>query len=368
MLTRLSISQFRTLGIDEPLVLTLGRYNLVIGANGSGKTSLLEAIFLLANGKSFREHRPKNYISHGMDQCTVFATLDDGDSVAISKDSEKTIALRHNSQPLPNQTALAKKLPTLVLDPVATGLLDEGSELRRGLLDWLCFYSDARFYGQWQSYKTVLKQRNKALKGLQKNPSALNRQAIKAWDYALSEHAHQLDQIRQNAFNDWQEQIKQTVALLLPKQADDLSISYHAGFDSRRALGDILAQRLSGDIQLGYTSTGAHRADIHVLISHEQKAKPASQILSRGEKKLLIIALKLAQLSLVCQYHKPIVLLDDIGAELDIKAQERLLSLLAKLPCQLVITSLDPQLIAYLPSDIAKALCCFNIQKGGISA
>lgn len=363
MLKKIAISHFRTLGTQEPLQMTLGHYNLVVGANGSGKTSLLEAIFLLANGKSFREHRPKHYIHHSATDCTVFAQLSNGDELAIKKDKDKNTLLRHNGQTPRNQTALARNLPTLILDPIATGLLDEGSEARRGLLDWLCFYSDERFYGQWRGYRTLLKQRNKALKDLQKNPSALNRQAISAWDNALSEYATHLHQIRQTAFDDWRHQIKQMTTLLLPQRADLLSVHYQAGFDTQTPLQHTLAKKQHSDVLAGHTTVGAHRADVNVFINQQQKSTPVAHTLSRGEKKLLIIALKLAQLSLVCQYKTPIVLIDDIDAELDSQSKNRLLSVLTSLPCQIVITSLNTQLITQLPAR----LCCFSIQNGSIS-
>ncbi len=115
--------------------------------------------------------------------------------------------------------------------------------------------------------------------------------------------------------------------------------------------------RLNQDMSLGYTRIGAHRADINVKIHSQNNQgqtihEQATHILSRGEKKLLITALKLSQLKLMCHAidkipmqtaHPPVALIDDLDAELDEDAIEILLKTVFSLPCQAIITSLNVQ-------------------------
>lgn len=370
MISRLSISHFRSLGTTKPLQIHPSRYNLIVGTNGSGKTSVLEAIFLVSQGKSFRDHIAKNYINHQAERCTVFVQLSKNghtDDLAISKDTQANTILRHNGQTLKSQAPITRHLPTLAIDPSATDLLDKGSETRRGLLDWLCFYGEKQFHTQWLGYQRLLKQRNKALKNLQKNPRDLDYQAINAWDDGLSTFAQHIHQIRQDIFDQWLKQFYQMVEMLLPQYATRLVVVYQAGFDTRQPLKTILAQRRDADILAGHTRLGAHRADLGIYLTLEQGKRLAADVLSRGEKRLLVVALKLSQLPLVCQHHTPIVLIDDVDAELDLSARTRLLGALNALPCQLFMTSLNPQLIAHLPATITQALSCFTIQQGNIS-
>lgn len=133
---------------------------------------------------------------------------------------------------------------------------------------------------------------------------------------------------------------------LLPEYHSSLSLQYLAGFDYTKPLSQTLKMRLNQDMSLGYTRIGAHRADINVKIHSQNNQgqtihEQATHILSRGEKKLLITALKLSQLKLMCHAidkipmqtaHPPVVLIDDLDAELDEDAIEILLKTVFSLP------------------------------------
>lgn len=346
MIKQLRIHHIRNLSQADGQTLDLGSCNIFIGKNGSGKTSLLEAIHLLSRGKSFRHHEPKRYISQSQASCTVWASLENGDTVAINKSKDATTNLRYNHNPVPSQSILTKILPTLIIDPANMHLLEDGSTARRQLLDWLCFHSDESFYAAWLGYQRLLKQRNSLLKHPSINTHAMISQ-IYAWDGLLSDYAHSLHQSRQQVFRYWQQDFEQMINRLLPNYHNKLKLSYQVGFDDAHPLKQTLRERLASDIELGYTRIGAHRADIGFVLDFFGKKESALHILSRGEKKLLITALKLSQLATVCKHSqvKPLVLIDDIAAELDDVALNRLLTELLKLPCQLFITSLDDKVI-----------------------
>lgn len=408
MIERLQISHLRNL---TQVQLAPKACNIFIGANGSGKTSCLEAIFLLSRGKSFRHHQPKRYIEHHQSSVTVFANLVDGTSIAIQKQLDATTTLRFNHANVYNQSVLTAKLPTLLIDPSSMEMLEQGSSQRRQLLDWLVFHMKPSFHPQWLAYQRLLKQRNQLLKH-PKPLSSAQLSELRSWDSGLSNHAALIDHYRRQVFEAWQPYFQDSMAKLLPSYANQLTLSYSSGFDSSLPLAEQLSERLAQDLQLGYSRIGSHRADIHVhwrsIVDEPQgktpddiasvaitdsendaeqnianasqetiaKAKPilkeqAANVLSRGEKKLLITALKLSQLPLLLTAElgalsaTPVVLLDDITAELDDNAVKVLLSTLAKLPCQIFITSLSDEILPLIENYWSEAQL-FHVKHGQI--
>lgn len=408
MIERLQVSHLRNL---SEVSIKPTACNVVIGVNGSGKTSLLEAIFLLSRGKSFRHSQPKRYIQHHNPAVTVHAILADGTTLAIQKQTDASTILRLNQTTVYNQSILTEQLPTLLIDPSTMDMLEQGSASRRQLLDWLVFHMKQSFHPQWVAYQRLLKQRNSLLKQ-SKNLSRVQLAELKSWDKGLSNHAALINHYRQQVFDHWQPYFARSISQLLPAYADQLSLSYHPGYDTSIAFETQLDERLSQDLQLGYTRIGSHRADIHVhwrsennshLIKEDIKTesevetsvKPndsnkrpilkeqAANVLSRGEKKLLITALRVSQLPLLLNDKHtaavidslgngdfdsaltvtPVVLLDDITAELDARALDILLATLATLPCQVFITSLTTDIIP-LVDKYWKQSSLFHVKQG----
>ena len=401
MIERLKISHLRNL---QQIDLALNECNIIIGANGSGKTSLLEAVFLLSRGKSFRHSQPKRYVQHHRAAAVVHANLTDNSTLAIQKQADATTVLRLNQATVYNQSILTEQLPTLLIDPSSMDMLEQGSASRRQLLDWLVFHMKQGFHPQWVAYQRLLKQRNSLLKQT-KHLSHSQYAELKAWDKGIATHADLIHHYRLRIFEAWQPYFAESIQQLLPSYAQQLSLSYSPGYDTSTPLDEQLAERLPQDLQLGYTRIGSHRADIHVhwrsqnkimpigLIESEVSAKEeatkeriikeqvikeqAANILSRGEKKLLITALRLSQLPLLLNTAQaidpaqlsnhtnatPIVLLDDITAELDAGAIDILLSTLAQLPCQVIITSLTADILPQIHNYWAESKV-FHVKQG----
>ncbi|MGP5554551.1 DNA replication/repair protein RecF [Psychrobacter celer] len=406
MIERLQISNLRNL---TQVDLHTAACNVMIGANGSGKTSLLEAIFLLSRGKSFRHHQPKRYIQHHQHTATVHARLSDGNTLAIQKQVDATTLLRLNQSTVYSQSILTEQLPTLLIDPSSMDMLEQGSASRRQLLDWLVFHMKQGFHPQWLAYQRLLKQRNSLLKK-SKHLTHVQLAELRSWDKGLGNHAALIHHYRQHVFTKWQPYFANSIAQLLPSYAEQLSLSYHAGYDTDVALEVQLGERLEQDLQLGYTRIGNHRADIHVhwrsndIVATNDTMLPdklpagsgskqvitdtlpilkeqAANVLSRGEKKLLITALRLSQLPLLLQTASttqastnenervltatPVVLLDDITAELDERAIEILLSTLAKLPCQVFMSSLTAD-ITPMVNGLWSNPMMFHVKQGQV--
>jgi DNA replication and repair protein RecF len=419
MIDRLQVTHLRNITRAD---LKVADCNVFIGANGSGKTSLLEAVFLLSRGKSFRHHQPKRYIQHHQAAVTVHAALTDATTLAIQKQLDATTMLRLNQNTVYTQSPLTQQLPTLLIDPSSMDMLEQGSASRRQLLDWLAFHMKPGFHPQWLAYQRLLKQRNKLLKQ-SRQLSNNQRQELSAWDKGLANHAALIHYYRQQVFNDWQPYFERCVAALLPRYAGKISLSYMAGYDADTPLDEQLAERLTQDLQQGFTRIGSHRADIQVHWRSQAATKEtstlkeqAANVLSRGEKKLLITALKLSQLPLLLADNglsaasrlivekdplasttgsvamepsevggtvavkdieadstvditgfTPIVLLDDVTAELDEAAIQILLSTLAALKCQVFITSLTEDILPLL-QQYWPGFKLFHVKQGVISA
>ena len=362
----LTIHHFRNLHTIE---LQPSSCNVFLGQNGSGKTSLLESIYLLSRGKSFRHHQPRHYIEHGFSNTTVFARLNDDQTVAIAKSQDATTQLRLNGHSL---------VTTLLLEPVSLAQLEDGSQARREMLDWLGFHVEPSFHPNWLSYQRLLKQRNSLLKQNFGNASltSLQQQELSAWDYQLSQHAEKIHQARADIIEQWQPHFLAQVQKFLPQYAEKLRLRYIPGFDTEAGLATTLANRLASDIELGYTRMGCHRADINVVLDlvytdtagHKHKQTLlATDMLSRGEKKLLVMALRLSQLPLLNQVDKvPLVLVDDITAELDSDALMLLLTGLKQVNSQLFITSLTQDIVESIQKIWQDNIKLFHVEQGSV--
>lgn len=364
--------------------------NVFLGDNGSGKTTVLEAVYLLSRGKSFRHHQPKHYITHGSANTVIFARLQAerlnqvmGEavchSVGVQKAQDASTELRLDGQTLATQSPLTQLLPTLLLEPVSLTALEQGSQSRRELLDWLAFHVEQKFHTQWLMYQRLLRQRNQLLKTLagQGSISGFYRQELAAWDSQLAQHAMQIHSLRQDLLVRWQPLFAQQIKTFLPQYAEQLRLRYSAGFDTEADLTKLLAERLETDIALGYTRIGSHRADIQVMLDQtimdevgqvHAHSLPAVDMLSRGERKLLMMAFRLSQLPLLQAADKmPLVLIDDITAELDEHALDLLLHGLKQVECQLFITSLSKNIVPTLRKIWADQFSVFNLESGVVS-
>lgn len=140
--------------------------NLICGDNGSGKSSILEAVTILSRGRSFRSTRIADVIQHSQESMLIRArTSDDHNqfSIGIEKTRNST-RIRVNQQDIHTQAALSRFLPVSVIDPNSIELLVGSPSLRRAYIDWIAFYVFPEFHKVWQKYQRILKQRNLCLR------------------------------------------------------------------------------------------------------------------------------------------------------------------------------------------------------------
>ncbi len=355
-LHRLHIQRIRNL---STVALTeLQPFNIFYGGNGSGKTSILEAINLLATGRSFRTHIPKQYIQHHAHNAVIFAQSAQ-DKIGIQKQSSGEQIIKVNGDILATQGQLAKLLPLQHLDPQSTDILDHGAKARRQMLDWLMFHVEPEFYSLWQGYARALKQRN----GLLKSQRNLTLADVAPWNQLLSDFGERLHRQRVEMVSRWQQFFQDDLKQLLPDL--DIKMEYSAGFHSDVGLLHDLEQHHLKDVERRYTEYGPHRADIRLKTT----MGAADEVLSRGQKKLLMMALKLSQIAMLhASEVQTVVLLDDITAELDLSAQHRLLARLSHLGSQVFLTTLDHLAVQQHLDSLAVHYQLFRVEQGQVSS
>ncbi|VAW44180.1 DNA recombination and repair protein RecF [hydrothermal vent metagenome] len=354
-LTQLKINGFRCY---ESLDLTFDqRINVFSGANGAGKTSVLEAIYFLSTGKSFRSKRSKNLINHNSNELTVFAQYNDKDKfknkigVSLNKALKKNI--KFNSQKISNQSEIAHTLPVVSIDPDSYLFLDKPPQYRRSFLDWLVFHVKPEYLKIWSRVSRCQKQLNTLYK--EKRQDQLGH-----WEKLYIEYADQLTEMRQAVFTELRDLIYIKVQLIIPELAE-LEISFYQGWSKENTLAEQIQKDREKNLVYGNLNQGVHKMDIKNSIIH----KPAHENLSRGQKKLISIIYYLSYIELLSTQLKinPILCLDDMDAELDTEKTKILCDFIQNSSNQAFISTVDPnKLMALL-----KKTCLFHVEHNQIS-
>lgn len=352
-LERLAIEDFRC--VERAELEFDDRCNLITGENASGKTSLLEAIFFLGRGRSFRSTRNELLVRTGARQFSLVGrTLQQGVSQPLGmRLGADGIQARYAGRPVTGLAELATRLPVQAVDPEVHRLVDGGPQERRRYLDWGVFHVEQRFVDHWRRYQRALRQRNAALKTNQA-PSLIH-----AWDSELLESGQEVADHRVR----YVEGLKPAVLNVGRRLLDaDVDISLQNGWSSERSLAHALEHSFARDRERGLTHVGPHRADLSVRISGEG----ARDRVSRGQQKLLAAAMLLGQLEYDAGQGSPVaaLLVDDPAAELDGRNLERLLKEILSLPAQLFITALDSMnpVLSSLPNGRK-----FHVEHGAVT-
>lgn len=341
--------------------------NLLIGPNGSGKTSFLEAIHILSLGRSFRTRRTRAVIRHESEALTVFGQLQDdetGKNYAIGIEKRVNGArFRVDGEEVRSVSALARRLPVMVVAPEGLKALLEGSEHRRRLLDWTLFHVEPGYLEVLQQYDHVLKQRNAVLRAFAGGGSNTGRE-LGAWDEQLSRYGQRLHVIRDRHVKSalMAEVVNEAISNVLN---EEVTWEYWPGWDLGHGLQEVLSERRSRDIQAGFTTVGPHRADI---VWRGVRGGMARESLSRGQGRLLVMAFEISQVGYVmrCESVRPVLLVDDLSTELDIVSMQRFLSRIDALGLQVFISSvLDAVATLIRPTVSARV---FHVEQGKVQS
>jgi DNA replication and repair protein RecF len=330
------------------------RRNYIYGANGAGKSSVLEAIFLLGRGRSFRTRSTATLVRHGQEALTVYGDIDDG---ARMRRLGATFSGRHLDRRLDGEratgSAVAETLPVHAIGPDSHDLVQGGPIGRRRLIDWGVFHVERAYLETWRRYRRSLSQRNTALKN-----GGTGARQLGVWTTALTEAGEEIDRLRTDYVGRLAASAAEHARALL---GADIAVDYRRGWPPGVALADALAASEARDRLSGHTEVGPHRADVTLHVDgHEVR-----NVASRGQQKLVVAALILAQETVLAGARgaRGVLLVDDPAAELDSGAVDRLLDRLAQVQSQLIFTGLTPR---ELPARLSSAL--FHVERGRVAA
>lgn len=347
-LGRIRIAALRC--IAEAEVAFEARRNYVFGPNGAGKTSLLEAIFLLGRGRSFRTRQVRRLVQRGQAGFAVFGVQESeqGRSRRLGVSyTDGCLEKRLDGEPAGGMAELAAVLPVHAIEPGMHGLVEGGPSERRRFLDWGVFHVEHAYLDHWKMYRRALSQRNAALK---------QGADVRPWTRALVTAAAAVEQSRQRYADLLGPAVSRFGEALL---ARPLSLEYRPGWAGDFA--EALARSEAHDRQTGRTEIGPHRAELVLRLDDRRVQDEAS----RGQQKLVAAALVLAQVAVegAERPRRSVLLVDDPAAELDAWSLQRLLTALAGLDAQLVLTALSPE---HLPPDPHAPV--FHVEQGEVRA
>jgi DNA replication and repair protein RecF len=335
-LKRLFIQNLRNLeGVD---IHPSSRVNLIFGENGSGKTSVLEAINLLALGRSFRSHKHKPLIRHQQTAFTVFGRVHTDDEsevpIGINRSLDGEAQFKANGVMVASAADLASYLPVQVINSDTFSLLEGSPKVRRQFIDWLVFHVEPQFFPTWKATQRCLKHRNSLLRR-----DRIDRFELATWDQELAALTEKIHEFRSACMLQFSESFSQLLGEFLT--LDGIRLSYYRGWDKERNYAEVLTEGLERDQRLGYTHLGSHRADLKITVNGQD----AAELLSRGQQKLLVCALKIAQGYVFNQItgRKSIYLVDDLPAELDDKHRQLLVHWLDTMQTQVFITGVEQE-------------------------
>ncbi|MES2825028.1 MAG: DNA replication/repair protein RecF [Pseudomonadota bacterium] len=365
-LKRLLIQNLRNLNSVD--INPSDRVNLIYGENGSGKTSILEAINVLALGRSFRNHKHKPLIKNDQVSFTVFGKIlaDDGTEIpiGINRQRDGTAIFKVNGNQVSSVADLASQLPVQVINSDTFLLLEGAPKVRRQFIDWLVFHVEPTFFQFWKDCQRCLKHRNSLLRrDRMTRPGSAESVELISWNQELAMHTEQIHLLRLKCM----ERFKVAFYNLLKEfvSVDGITVDYFCGWDNKKLYSLVLQESLERDQQQGYTHLGSHRADLHITINKQG----AAEILSRGQQKLLVCALKIAQGYVFTQMtgRKSIYLVDDLPSELDEKHRHRLADWLEAMSTQVFITGVEEESLSSIwrnKPDVAMKL--FHVEQGKI--
>ena len=357
---RMNIEQLRIAGLrcfGEAVVALDPGINVFTGDNGAGKTSVLEAVFLLSHGRSFRSGAKDALLQRGASGLSIFAELRHADGRLARLGLGRTGSRWEGridglNAPLGE---LVRECAVVCFDPGSHALISGGAEERRRYLDWGVFHVEHQFLSTWRRYQRALKQRNSLLRSYPLAADAL----FLPWEAELAQTGQQIDLQRQAYLDLLRPRLARSMEGLLG-ELGALELRYRRGWAEDQDLASQLRFQRERDVARGHTTMGVHRADWTLAFEHA----PLREHLSRGQGKLVALACMLAQAELYAEHHGdwPIVCLDDLASELDQAHQRAVIGQLMGASAQILLTGTElPAAMQGLPARV------FHVEQGELS-
>ncbi len=329
--------------------------NFIYGENAAGKTSLIESIFLLGRGRSFKTANLGSAVYPGTNgfqingQVTNLSTPlrivwgQDGNQLQTTLGGKALVTLAQ----------LSENLPVQLIDSQAHQLIRGGPRCRRQFLDWGVFHVEPIFFPTWRRFQRALRQRNTLLRG------GKSKREVESWDGELIFQGETLDHLRRQYLANLMPTAKSWAGQVLG--GPDISLEYRSGWPESMGLSQALQSALDRDLNSGTTQFGPHRAEMLIKVD----GKAAQEWVSSGQEKVLAGSLLLAQAALyrILTGRSCTLLLDDLAAELDPQHLTRFLECIDETRAQTHITA-----IAASPLIKARASKLFHVKRGKIDS
>ena len=338
--------------------------NFLVGANGAGKTSILEAVHLLSYGRSFRAGGRDVLVRRGADRARVFAELRTAGEVAQRLGIERTGMSwrgRINDAEVAQLSDLFRLCAVCCFEPGSHELISGSADMRRSMFDWGVFHVEPDFLPVWRRYQRALRQRNVLLR--EQAPD----EWFVPWELEMAAAASTIDTMRRRHAETLGAVVLETAARILP-EFTGARLRWADGWKADGVIDAASAvQRLAdergADRERGFSRRGPHRADWSIGFDQISRR----EYYSRGQEKLVALTMVLAQLSCLHRLRNewPILLLDDLASELDRAHQTLVLEWLRERPIQVLITGVAmPDALGSVISDSA----LFHVEQGRVRA
>lgn len=354
----LKLDIYAVRNIQKASIIPSPTINLIVGKNASGKSAIIEAIYILGRAKSFRSSTVKSVINYSHDYLTVSAYVSQVGGIpchiGVRLNSNKDMAIHVNQKAKQKCSDLAYAFPLQIFYAKSYELLEAGSVARREFLDWGIFNSDENYLSVWRNFKRTLFHRNVVLK-------ASKLEQLDVWNQEFVHYGVLVNQYRQQ----YLERLRLIFFDIAKRflSFDMIDLKLMPGWSQSIELKQALVDDQHRDLRHGITHSGPHRCDFHLMINN----RLAKDSVSRGQLKLLVICLKLAQIQLLFferGHYGCVLLIDDIASDIDSYNREKLLHYLSKLPCQIFITATELQDLCNL-TDLSDHKL-FHVEQGVI--
>jgi len=357
-LSEFSCSSFRNLtDIKLPLSKEI---NIIYGNNAAGKSSFLEAVCYLVSGRSFRTSKQNLMISHDFMDFTLFGEFSNKTKLGVSYfQPTKFKRIKLDGQLVKSLSSVTALYPVQVLSPESYHLIDSGPLERRKYIDWLLFHVEQSYQSSWSRFHRLLKQRNSYLRN---NDSFCKDDEFSLWDVEYAKSASVIDGYRSNIVDLLEPCLKQVLEQVDFELTNELRLSYYSGYTGR--LMDRLVDCRKQDLASGNTQYGPHKAELRIRIGKYL----AKDLLSRGQKKLLVNALYLAQTKILKQITQKdsLFIIDDFSSELDESNQALLIDTLRLQDnVQIILSCLHPDMIKPFIKEY-NGVAMFHVEQGEI--
>ena len=328
---------------------------MFFGPNASGKTSILEALFLLSHSRSFRSSRITEVIRRGSRTLRIRAEIHTARRGRFSVGIERGPALtrvRCNAENLRRTTDQAQLVQLCLVTPESHELVEGSPQGRRRWLDWGMFHVEPHYLESWRRYYGALRQRNSLLRA-----EAPDEQ-FSPWERIMEEAAQELYTGRKEYLQQFKQALQKFSCELLVMP---LGYRISHGWDEQKPLARLLKEERPQDREASFTRSGPHRLEIF-FCGADGKTLPQ---LSRGQQKLLALAMNMAQAHVFWEKtgERPVFLIDDLASELDARSNARVLDLLAQTAAQTFLTATQKNMA---PVGAWPESAVFHVEQGKI--